>query len=209
MDYLSTDQPYPRGEICFRGNTIMREYYKNPEKTAETIDADGWLHTGDIGLLDSANRLVIIDRLKNIFKLSQGEYIAPEKIEGVYQKHELVAQAFVYGDSMQSSLVGVIVPDKDSFPGWVTKHHASETNSPYTSEVVKKEVLKALNAFGKQNDLKGFEQIRAIYLSEEEFSVENDLLTPTFKLKREIAKKVYQTQIDEMYATTNNGRAFN
>lgn len=109
---------------------------------------------------------------------------------------------------MQSSLVGVIVPDKESFPGWVAKHHAGESN-PYESEAVKADVLKALNAFGKQNDLKGFEQIRAIYLCQEEFSVENDLLTPTFKLKREVAKKVYQSQIDAMYATTNNGRAFN
>ncbi|KAF7728420.1 Long chain acyl-CoA synthetase 7 peroxisomal [Apophysomyces ossiformis] len=210
MDYLSTDKPYPRGEICLRGHCVMREYYKTPEKTAEAIDADGWLHTGDIGQFDSANRLVIIDRLKNIFKLSQGEYIAPEKIEGVYQKHELIAQAFVYGDSMQSSLVGVIVPDKDAFVAWGRSQFASlETSELYTSPDVKKEILKKLNNFGKESDLKGFEQIRGIHLASEEFSIDNDLLTPTFKLKRETAKKYFAKEIEEMYATLSNGRSFN
>ncbi|EIE87990.1 hypothetical protein G6F46_009930 [Rhizopus delemar] len=208
MDYLSTDQPHPRGEICIRGHSVMKEYYKSPEKTAETVDEDGWLHTGDIGLFDSANRVVIIDRLKNIFKLSQGEYIAPEKIEGVYQKHELVVQAFVYGDSMQSSLVGIVVPDKDAFFAWAKKKFATVENA-YESEEVKKEFLKELNAYGKENDLKGFEQIRAVYLTPNEFTIDNDLLTPTFKLKRETAKTVYKSQIDSLYAILSNGRAFN
>ncbi|KAI8640333.1 hypothetical protein BD408DRAFT_404194 [Parasitella parasitica] len=186
MEYHATDKPYPRA----------------PEKTAETIDQDGWLHTGDIGLFDSASRIVIIDRLKNIFKLSQGEYIAPEKIEGVYQKHD------VYGDSMQASLVGVIVPDKDSFSAWLAKTHASvPASEALENEEVKKDVLKVLNAYGKQNDLKGFEQIRDIHLTFDEFTIDNDLLTPTFKLKRESAKKVYQSQIEAMYATLSNGKS--
>jgi long-chain acyl-CoA synthetase len=109
---------------------------------------------------------------------------------------------------MQASLVGIIVPDKDSFKAWTSKSFASVEN-PYESEDVKKELLKTLNAYGKQNDLKGFEQIRAIHLTSEEFTVDNDLLTPTFKLKRETAKKAYQKEIDDMYATLSNGRAFN
>lgn len=105
---------------------------------------------------------------------------------------------------MQASLVGVIVPDKESF-----KKAFPSVENPYESDEVKKELLKALNAYGKQNDLKGFEQIRAVYLTSDEFSVENDILTPTFKLKRETAKKVYKAQIEAMYATLSNGRAFN
>lgn len=212
MKYLSTDFPYPRGEICIRGNGIMREYYKNPKKTAEAIDSEGWLHTGDIGMLDDAKRLSIIDRLKNIFKLSQGEYIAPEKIESIYQKHELVAQAFVYGDSMQNQLVGIFVPDKITLLHWAAKkpEFASMTFEELcSSPEVNVQVSKAITAFGKENDLKGFEQVKALYLSTDEFTIENELLTPTFKLKRELVKNLHQDQIKDMYNTLTNGRSFN
>ncbi|KAI9325243.1 hypothetical protein DFJ73DRAFT_767763 [Zopfochytrium polystomum] len=204
MNYTSKDTPNPRGEICVKGAPVFKGYYQSPEKTAEVLDADGWAHTGDIGMWDDKGRLTIIDRVKNIFKLSQGEYIAPEKIEIAYTKHEVVAQAFVYGDSLQSTLVGIIVPDEETFPKWVAARGIAGSERPLAElcrdEEVKKAVLKSLEEFGKKEGLKGFENVKSVYLDHEQFSVDNGLFTPTFKLKRHEAKKKYQAQIDAMYA---------
>jgi long-chain acyl-CoA synthetase len=184
MNYTSNDKPFPRGEICVKGAGVFKGYYKSPEKTKETLSEDGWLHSGDIGEWDEQGRLKIIDRVKNIFKLAQGEYIAPEKIEIVYTKHSAIAQAFIHGDSLQSTLVAIVVPDPDAFLPWAQSKGFSGTLEQLAKNAqVIKTLTDELEKFGRANDLKGFETAKSIYIEPVPFSAENDLLTPTFKLK--------------------------
>ena len=88
MGYLHTDKPYPRGELQLFGNTLFQGYYKNPERTAEAFSPDGWINSGDVAVILPNG---IVDRAKNIFKLAQGEYVAPEKLENIYVQASLVA----------------------------------------------------------------------------------------------------------------------
>eukprot|EP00668_Euglena_longa_P046571 GGOE01062256.1.p1 GENE.GGOE01062256.1~~GGOE01062256.1.p1 ORF type:complete len:741 (-),score=266.28 GGOE01062256.1:578-2605(-) len=191
-----------RGEAWFRGHNVFQGYYKMPEVTGEALDSEGWTHSGDIALWTLQGQLKIIDRKKNIFKLSQGEYIAPEKIENVYTKSTIIAQAFVYGDSFQSQLVAIIVPDAEASQafcenrGIPPKSIAQLCKDPAFKQVV----LTEMNRVRKDAKLFGFEHAADIHLEPTPFSPENDILTPTFKLKRDIALKRYQKEIDEMYA---------
>lgn len=98
----------------FKGSCVFLGYYKNEEKTKEAITEDGWLRTGDVGaLVPGSLALKIIDRRKNIFKLQQGEYVAPEKVENIYMKSNLLAELFLHGDSNQNHAVIFCTPHKD------------------------------------------------------------------------------------------------
>ena len=119
MGYLHTDNP-PRGEILVKSSHNFRGYFKNPEKTKEAFDEDGWVCTGDVGIIFPNGAVKVVDRAKNIFKLAQGEYIAPEKLENIYVQCSLIAQIFVYGDSLQSFLLSVVVVDPDVLKKWAT-----------------------------------------------------------------------------------------
>ncbi len=144
--------------------------------------------------------LRIIDRKKNIFKLSQGEYIAVEKVEGIYSREAAVEQIFVYGNSFESSLVAVVVPNVEAVRSWSTAGAGATAAQLCADPAVKAKMLETMTATAKEGKLKGFEQVRAVYLEPELFAVENELLTPTFKLKRPQLQKKYQAEIDAMYA---------
>ena len=216
MGYTNADLPYPRGEICVRSPACFGGYYKEPGLTAEVMDDGGWLHTGDVGTWLPGGRLKVIDRKKNIFKLAQGEYVAPEKIEMIYARSPLVQQVFVYGDSLAPALVAVAVPDPEIFLPWAQKKKVSETERTGTGPPagaseqeqlaaycampsLVQEVLGSLIQEGRQAELRGFEQIVALTLVPTPMSVENGLLTPTFKIKRQEAQKVFQADLDRMY----------
>ncbi|ORZ39192.1 hypothetical protein BCR44DRAFT_41242 [Catenaria anguillulae PL171] len=201
MNYRAIDLPYPRGEICVRGNNSFKVYFKEPEKSKDAVDKDGWVRTGDVGMWDAKGRLVVIDRVKNIFKLSQGEYVAPEKIEAIYTQHPLCAQAFVYGHSLESCTIGVIVVDEPEFKKWAVSKNLPDADAKTLvgDPAIIKAALTALQEFGKEHGLKGFENIRACYLTTEQFSVEDNTLTPTFKLRRNDAKAKYQKVLDALY----------
>uniref|UniRef100_A0A8B9RPJ6 Arachidonate--CoA ligase n=1 Tax=Astyanax mexicanus TaxID=7994 RepID=A0A8B9RPJ6_ASTMX len=198
MNYLAVNG---EGEVCVKGPNVFKGYLKDPEKTEEAIDKEGWVHTGDIGRWLPNGTLKIVDRKKHIFKLAQGEYIAPEKIENIYIRCEAVVQAFVHGDSLQACLVAIIIPDPDFLPAWANKKGFRGSYKELCSnKAVKTAILEDILKLGKESGLKSFEQVKDISLHTEMFSVQNGLLTPTLKAKRADLRNHFRQQIDELYS---------
>ncbi|XP_065143718.1 long-chain-fatty-acid--CoA ligase 6 isoform X1 [Paramisgurnus dabryanus] len=189
------------GEICVKGPNVFKGYLKDPEKTAETLDADGWLHTGDIGKWLPNGTLSIIDRKKHIFKLAQGEYISPEKIENIYIRSEPVSQLYVHGDSLQSCLVGIVVPDIEVLPSWAQKKGFGGCFEELCeNQGIKQAILDDMVRLGKTSGLHSFEQVKDIHIHKEMFSIQNGLLTPTLKAKRPELKEYFKTEIEQLYS---------
>ncbi|EFW22865.1 AMP-binding enzyme [Coccidioides posadasii str. Silveira] len=171
---------------------------------------DGWFRTGDVCMVDELGRFTIIDRRKNLLKLAQGEYVSPERIEGIYQSAcPYLGQAFVHGDGIQTHLVAIFGIQPDifaSFAGKVLKKTFSPTDLDALREASKDpKVLDAvrrdLDRAGKKYKLAGFERVKNLALFHEPFSIDNGLLTPTLKLKRPQAVKAFRDVLDELYAT--------
>ncbi|KAK3847797.1 MAG: hypothetical protein J3R72DRAFT_430806 [Linnemannia gamsii] len=210
LNYFATDKPHPRGEICVRGPGVIPGYLKDEAKTKETIDDEGWLHSGDIGIIGSNGSISIIDRKKNVFKLSQGEYIAAENIEGkILARLPFIQQIFIHGDSTESCLVAIIVPEPDTFVPFVNKvlsgvNLALENVADYkrvcSDPKMRQSVLHELNKVAKDIGLRGFEVPKAILLEPEAFTVENDKMTPTFKIKRHPVVQEYRERLNALYA---------
>jgi long-chain acyl-CoA synthetase len=191
-----------RGEILVRGPGIFNGYYKNKKATSEALTTDGWLRTGDIGLWQMNGQLAIIDRKKNLLKLSQGEYVALEKVEGVFGRASNVNQIFVYGTSTEDHLVAIIVPDMDKKKAALQeKGKGKGSKEEYSNSV-----MEELYNIGIKNKLKGFEMIKKIYIDYDiiEWGPQNGFTTPTQKLKRQILYEKYKDSIENMYKELKN-----
>jgi len=188
MDYLVTDSPNPRGELLIRSNTQFREYYRNEAETAKAVIEDGWFRTGDIAEIDSMGRFKIVDRVKNVLKLAQGEYVSPERLENVYLANTaLFTQGYVHGDSTQAFLVSIWGVDPVAFAPFASavlkktiKAEDLDAVKAAAKDIrVRKAALKELEKIGKKNKFNSWERVRAVHLEIEPFTIENELLTPT------------------------------
>ncbi|KAM7251098.1 hypothetical protein ACFE04_022981 [Oxalis oulophora] len=196
----------PRGEICIRGITLFSGYYKRDDLTKEVL-VDGWFHTGDIGELQPNGSMKIIDRKKNIFKLSQGEYVAVESLESTYSRCPLVTSIWVYGNSFESFLVAVVVPERKALEDWAASNNEEvDYKSLCGNPRARKYILDELNSTGQKNQIRGFEMLKAVYLDPMPFDIERDLVTPTFKLKRPQLLKYYKERIDELYQEAKSSK---
>ena len=199
MGYLHTNDP-PKGEVCFWGPSIMKGYFKNPEKTAEAMDGE-WLKSGDVAVIHPNGAIQIVDRAKNIFKLSQGEYIAPEKLENQYIKSEYIAQIWIHGDSLHDWAMAFIVVDPDRIKKWAADNAAGEVNDELMKNMKLKEVIyNDLMRIATENKFNSLEKPKQIHLLKDMWTVESDMLTPTMKTKRNIARAVYKNDIEALYA---------
>jgi long-chain acyl-CoA synthetase len=195
-------QNSPSGEICIGGPIVFKGYFRNQEETRKMIDSDGWLHSGDVGrILPNDRGLKIFDRIKEIFKLSQGEYIAPSKLESVYSKSKYVMQICIYGDSQKNFVVGIIVPNKPALYEFL-KNKIMDVNGVenfYNDKAVKEEVRADLERLAKENNFNSLEKVSNFILTGKEFTIDNGCLTPTMKLVRRKIETTFQEEISRMY----------
>ncbi|CAM8927464.1 unnamed protein product [Rhodiola kirilowii] len=196
----------PRGEICVRAKNLFSGYYKNPELTTESI-RDGWFHTGDVGEVLPNGTFKIIDRKKNVIKLSQGEYVALEYLEQVYGITPIVEDIWVYGDSFKSMLVAVVVPHEESAKTWARENgHDGTFTELCALDQFKSYILSELKLTATRNKLRGFEAIKGITVESQIFDVERELLTATMKKKRNKLLKLYQADVDKLYVKLDEER---
>ncbi|EZG50579.1 putative long-chain-fatty-acid-CoA ligase [Gregarina niphandrodes] len=192
--------PQCRGQLCIKGPSVTPGYLERPDLTAEVLE-NGWFHTGDIVELIEGNAIKIIDRQKNIFKLSQGEYVAPEKLENIYSSASLVSQIMVYGDSSKSALVAIVVPDEEETSKWCALNNlqGKSLDELCARDDFKQAVFSNMQEVEKANQVTGFQKVKKIVITPDPFTVENRMLTPTLKLRRAECKKRFEREIIDLY----------
>jgi long-chain acyl-CoA synthetase len=188
-----------KNEILVKGPTVMKGYYNKPEETAEAIDADGWFHTGDCGEIAPTGELILTERLKDLFKTSNGKYIAPQVLETLLGQDKYIEQVTIIGDG-RKYVSALIVPDFEELKAYADKkrivHRSIEelVNNPDIHKMMEERI----NDY--QKDLASYEQIKRFVLLPKPFTMETGELTNTLKIRRAVISKRYRPLIDAMYA---------
>ncbi|MGH7528364.1 MAG: AMP-dependent synthetase/ligase, partial [Gemmatimonadales bacterium] len=188
----------PDGEIITRGPNVMRGYYGKPQATAEAIDADGWFHTGDIGLLDTEGYLRITDRKKDLIVTAGGKNVAPQPIENLAKTSKFVSNAVMLGDRRPFCIM-LVVPSAEPLKAWAAHKGlpGAEVEQliglPEVQQKVEREVRKTLR------DLAQFEMPKKLLLLPRDFSVEAGELTPTLKVRRRVVEERHRAVIEGLY----------
>ncbi|MDO9198017.1 long-chain fatty acid--CoA ligase [Rhodoferax sp.] len=186
------------GEIMVRGKNVFAGYLNLPEKTAETIDKDGWLHTGDVGVMDADGYFRITDRMKDIIITAGGKNVTPSELENDLKFSPYITDAVVIGDK-RPYLTVIIMIDQENVEKFAQdqdvpfSNYASLTRSPQVQELIQSEIDRVNKKFAR------VEQIKKFFLLENQLTAEDEELTPTMKLKRKLVEKKYATQIEAMY----------
>ena len=194
------------GEVLAKGHNIMKGYYKRDDLTAETIDADGWFHTGDIGELVGGRFLKITDRKKEIFKTAGGKYVAPQILENKYKESVLIEQIMVLGENRKFP-AALIVPNFEALRSWCTKKGIAFTsneeivNNPQVVEKFNQEIENGSKEFGK------WEQVKRFALLTKEWSIEGGEFTPKLSLKRKVILEKNKDLIEKIYKDAEDYKA--
>jgi long-chain acyl-CoA synthetase len=168
------------GELLVRGELVMHGYWNNEEETARVLK-DGWLHTGDVGHFDDAGRIVITDRKKDLIVNDKGDNVSPQRVEGMLTLQPEIAQAMVYGDR-RPHLVALLVPEPD-LKG--------------DEAAIRAQLQKAVDRVN--SELSVIEKVRRFALADEAFSVDNEQMTPSMKIRRHVLKQAYGERLDALY----------
>jgi len=201
MKYTSEDKPFPRGELWARGTGIALGYYNQPEKTKEEFKEGGWFATGDIGQWNADGTISIVDRKKNLVKLSHGEYIALEALESKFKQDPFVEDICVVANSQRDLPAAIVVPNRKSLTAWAEQNGVDHSDydklcaNPKAMEAVKQ----SLHATATKERMKTFEKPSGVFLTSDEWSVESGLVTAAMKLKRNEVQQKYKEQINKLF----------
>ena len=188
-----------KNEILVKGPTVMKGYYNKPKETAEAIDADGWFHTGDCGEIAPTGELILTERLKDLFKTSNGKYIAPQVLETMLGQDKFIEQVTIIGDG-RKYVSALIVPDFEELKAFAEKKNIVFRNIEelVNNPDIHKMIEERINDY--QKGLASYEQIKRFVLLPKPFTMESGELTNTLKIKRAVINKRYRPLIDAMYA---------